>query len=1095
MTPRLILLTVLCTFSLVTFAQQNAALINSGEIIKNGIQFYDDGKYKEALKEFDKVPVGDTNYVLALYEAALTCSVDSQFVRGIVYCEKGLADRSNPARDPEMLVLYGSLLDYNNQPDRALHVFDSSMLVYPAYVNLYINKGATLLRMEKYAEAEKVFQQAALIGPYSASAHYRLGVSALNQGKIVPAFLCMLASLTIEPDSRHHKSAINILSEISKSTDNVMGLLDKRTAEPSDNFRLVEQIVLSKIALDKNYKIIIDLDDNISRQMQVMFEKLVFDESDPDYYMQYYVPLFKKIFADKKFEYFVNYIFSGVELPAIQNFNKKRKKDIDALKSDLVEYFNLLRATRELQYAKRNSNGPSYHFSEGKLYGKGIIKGKDILAGPWTFYYAFGNKMAEGQFNDKGEKEGAFSYYYFNGQLKGQEVYRNGKQEGPETYYSDQGAVTSRSTYKDGQPDGQHTTYYGNGVIKTIEFYSNGQPDGIKKTFYEAGPLQLEETYLKGKRHGPAKTYFLNGRPETEGSYANDELDGAFRSWNSEGILIAEGSYIKGKLVGPLKRYYSDGKLQAVETYDKGVLEGEYVSYHENGTVAYRYLSKKGTNTGDINYYDVDGKLYSTLTFDEGKLKGGRYFDKTGKQISISESKSGKLDHTTYNADGTKRMVTPYNKMGVVDGTQIYYYGSGKEKLRETYTNGDLNGETVAYHQSSKKSYDVQFADGMKTGYYKSWYSHGGMQEEGWYGNDKLQGEWLNYDKHGALTSRCWYLDGARNGIKTDYWPNGKVHTVYEYRMDKLMSMMEYDTTGKVINIVKLKNGSGKFTSRYPNGKLYSECNYVNGNIEGPFKVYYPDGSLQAVRHFKHGILDSAYVIYSYGGKIQIEGSYKMNEKDGMWKYYLPRGSLYSTEEYKSDKVIKTLFYFKNGKIDTEIPHRDNQRHGLYKRYAEDGSLLYQLRYEYGLEAGYSYLDKNGQLVPEIPLIQGNGKLNAFYQNGNPSASMEFVDGVLNGNYTLYHPSGKLWITNNEFFDDTDGARTQNFSDGKLHTAYNYKHDNIHGPYKEYNAKGVVIEEGNYYDDALHGEQRLYDDNGKLKQVRIYYYGLLLDVK
>jgi antitoxin component YwqK of YwqJK toxin-antitoxin module len=235
-------------------------------------------------------------------------------------------------------------------------------------------------------------------------------------------------------------------------------MLDKRIAEPSDNFRLVEQIVLSKIALDKNYKIIIDLDDNISRQMQVMFEKLVFDESDPDYYMQYYVPLFKKIFADKKFEYFVNYIFSGVNLPAIQDFNKKKKKDIEALKTDLVEYFNLLRATRELRYVKRNYNGPCYQFSEGKLYGKGIIKGKDILTGPWTFYYSFGNKKAEGLFNDKGEKEGAFSYYYFNGQLKGQEIYRNGKQEGAETYYSDQGAVTSRTTYKNGQPDGLHTT-------------------------------------------------------------------------------------------------------------------------------------------------------------------------------------------------------------------------------------------------------------------------------------------------------------------------------------------------------------------------------------------------------------------------------------------------------------------------------------------------------------------------------------------------------------------------------------------------------------------------------------------------------------
>jgi uncharacterized protein len=1095
MTPRLTLLTILCAWSLLTCAQQNAAHINSGEIIENGVKLYDSGKYKDALRELDKVPAGDTNYVRALYECALTCSRDSQFARGIEYCEKGLADRSDAGREPELLVLYGSLLDYNNEQDRALHVFDSALLVYPAYRNLYIGKGTTLIRMKKYMEAEKMLQQAALISPYSASLHHKLGLAALNQGKVVPAFLCMLASLTIDPVSTNYKDAINILSEISKSTDHITEMLDKRTGEPSDNFRLVEQIVLSKIALDKNYKIIISLDDKISRQAQVLLEKLVFDESDQDFYMQYYVPVFKKIFEDKKFEYFVNYIFSNVDLPAIQDFNKKKKKEIETLKTDLVGYFNLLRATRELQYAKRNTSGPRYHFDDGKLYGKGVIEGKDILTGPWTFYFSFGNKKAEGIFNDKGEKNSAFSYYFFNGQLKAQEIYRNGKQEGVETYYFEQGGVASRATYKNGQPDGQHTSYYENGVVKNIAHYNNGQLNGVKKTFYNAGPLQMEENFVNGKRQGPVKTYYINGRPETEGIYANDELHGNFRGWNSEGILNAEGSYMQGKLFGTVKRYDDNGKLQTVETYDNKGLLTEYVSYHENGKLAYSFKNKNGKTTGDINYYDVDGKLYSTLTYDEDKLKSGRYFDKNGKQISFSESKNGKLDMISFNPDGTKQAFSPYNENGVLTGTKVNYFGSGKEKLVEAYSDGSLNGETVGYHPSGKKSYEVHNTEGVKTGYYTSWYPHGGLQEEGWYGEDKLQGEWLSYNKFGSLTSRSWYVNGARNGLKTDYWPNGKMQTVYRIETDKFSTMTEYDTAGQVINIVKLNNGNGKYTSRYPNGKLHSECDYVNGDMEGPSIFYFPDGSKQAISHYKHGVLDSNYVAYNYGGKVRAEGRYKLNEKEGAWKYYTPQGILYCTEDYKSGKLVKTSFYFKNGKTDTEFESRNNQRHGLYKRYAEDGSLMYQIRYDNGLQIGYSYLDKKGQLIPEIAFIQGNGKLQAFYQNGNPSADMQFVDGVLHGAYTLYHPNGNTWVTENLYYDDREGPKTENFSDGKLNTVYTYKHDNLHGPYKEYNAKGVVIEEGNFYDDGLHGEQRFYDDSGKLKQVRIYYYGLLLEVK
>jgi antitoxin component YwqK of YwqJK toxin-antitoxin module len=1093
---RLTLSAVLSTCFLLSFSQQKAVRINSGETIETGIKLYDEGKYKEALKEFEKVPVGDTNYGRALYESALVCSADSQFARGIEFCRKGLSDRSNPERDPEFLVLYGALLDYNNEQDRALNTYDSAMRSYPAYINLPVAKGTTLIRMKKYREAENLLQQTALMSPYSSSVHYKLGLSALYQGKVIPGFLCILASLTIEPSSSYTENAIKLLNEISKSTDEITDLVNKREEAPSDNFRLIEQILLSKIALDKSYKIITDLDDNISRQMQVVFEKLKIDDNDQDFYMQYYVPLYKNIYEDKKFEYFVNYVFSGVNLPAIQQFNKKKKKDIDALKTGIIEYFKLVRATRELHFSKRNYNGPCYQFSDDGLYAKGIIS-RNLPTGPWTFYFPAGNKKSEGLFNDKGEKEGAFSYYYFTGQLKAKEFFRNGKEEGMHTYYSEQGTIESSAPYKDGQPHGEYTSYYTNGVIKSIEPYTNGQLNGIKKIYYKSGPLQMEETYVNGKRQGPAKTYYLNGQPDTEGAYIDDELNGNFKSWNNDGVLVAEGTYTQGKLTGPLKRYHENGKLQSIENYDnKGILEGEYLSYHENGTEAYRYMNKKGKTTGDVNYYDDDGKLFTTLRFENDKLKSGLYFDKTGKQISNSELKNGRLDLVTYTPDGTKKTLTPYGEKGELEGTKIYYFGSGKEKLRESYKNGLLNGAVIGYHQNSNKNYSTEYADNQKNGYFTSWYTHGGKREEGWYSDGLLQGEWLNYDKQGSLSSKSFYLNDTRNGTRTDFWPNGKAHSVYLYEKDNLQSLTEYDTLGKVINRFELNKGSGKFISHYPNGKLYIECSFVNNDIEGTKKIYFPDGSLMMVQHYVHGMLDSNFTSYSFGGKVRVEGRYKWNEKQGTWKYYNSEGILYSTEEYKSGILQgKTIFYHLNGKIETEVEYKNDERHGLYKRYAEDGSFMYQLRYDEGAKLGYSYLNRNGELVPEIPLIQENGKLNAFYQNGNPSASMEYVDGVLNGAYTLYHPNGKIAATQQESFDDTEGVSTQYYADGKLRASFNYVHDNLHGPYKEYNAKGILTEEGNYYDDSLHGEQRVYDSTGKLRQVRFYYYGLLLEVK
>ncbi|MFT3822784.1 MAG: hypothetical protein QM731_02645 [Chitinophagaceae bacterium] len=1098
MNPRIPLMTVLCTLCLYSFAQKKVPLLNSGEIMQTGMKLYDDGKYKDALNEFEKIPVGDTNYVWSLYERALACSADSQYARGISYCEKALADKSEPERYPEILTQYGSLLDYADQQERSLQIFDSAIAIYPVFISLYVNKGTTLLRMKKYIEAEKVFQQAVLINPYSSSSHFKLGLCALNQGKIIPAFLGMVAYLAIEPNGRFQKNAINVLSQISKSTDEVNKLIDDRKEDPSDNYRTIEQIVLSKIALDKNYKIIIELDDAISRQMQVVFEKLSFDGSDKDFTMQYYAPLFKKIFDGKKFEYLVNYAFSNVNIPAIQNFNKQKKKEIESLTSDIEEYLNQIRATREIQFSKRSPDGSQYHFSGGKLYGKGILKDakNEILAGPWQFYFAAGNKKSEGLFNEKGGREGTFSYYYFDGRLKAKESFLNGKQEGESIYYYDNGVVSSRGTYKNGETEGQYIIYYRSGATKSIEIYSKGKLNGLKKTFYESGGIQSEENYADGKKNGVVRSYYADGKIGSEGNYTNDLLNGSYKAWYQNGVLSAETQYNQDKLTGTLKRYYESGKPSSLENYNNGILEGEYISYHENGLVQNRYTNKKGKTTGDIQYFDEDGKLYSTLTFDDDILKAGRYYDKTGKQISVSESNKGKLEMLSFNPDGTKKTLTSYNAKGQTDATKIYYFGSGKERARETYDQGQLNGEAMAYYQNGQKRYTLSYVDEQKDGYYTSWYLHGTPQEEGWYGGDEPQGEWLNYNEQGTLVNHTWYLNGKLNGIKTFYWPTGKKQSEYLYDMNNLRGLTEYDTTGKVTSVVKLINGSGKFTSLYPNGKLYSECTYVNDNIEGAFKFYYPDGSLLAVKYYKHGLLDSTYTTYDYGGKLRLQGYYKLNEKTGTWKHYNETGTLWYSEEFEHDKLQgKSIFYFDNGKTDTEIAYKDGDRDGLYKRYDEEGALMYQLRYDDGMPASYNYLDKTGKLVSEIPLVQGSGKLKAFFQNGNISATMEYTDGVQNGAYTLYHSSGKIAISNTEVYGATEGQVNEYYSDGKPRSVHNYQHDNLHGPYKRYNAKGILTDEGNYYNGEYHGEQRFYDEAGKLKQVRTYYYGYLLAVK
>ncbi|MBO9573046.1 MAG: tetratricopeptide repeat protein, partial [Chitinophagaceae bacterium] len=321
MTKNYLLVTVfVCSISPL-FAQQVGPLVNSGEEIAEGLKLYENDKYKEAIEHYAKVGSHDTNYVWALYELARTCSADSQFVRGMEYCKQGLAHYDDRERLPDFLTLQGILYDNLGQPQTALLVFDSALIKYPAYTNLYVNKGNTLFYQKKYNEAAEVFKQGLLINPYSSLLHFNLGVTALNQGNAVGAFLSLTTYLILDPSGVYSKSSISLLSSISLAKDNIIEAVGKRDQEIPDNFAQIEQIVLSKIALEKSYKPIIKIDDKISRQMQVIFEKLEYDPSSNDFWMQYYVPYFQKLFADKKFEVMVNYAFSSVDIDAIKKYN------------------------------------------------------------------------------------------------------------------------------------------------------------------------------------------------------------------------------------------------------------------------------------------------------------------------------------------------------------------------------------------------------------------------------------------------------------------------------------------------------------------------------------------------------------------------------------------------------------------------------------------------------------------------------------------------------------------------------------------------------------------------------------------------------
>jgi len=1075
------------------FAQDNHR-INSGELIEQGIKLHDEGKYKDAISLYRKISHSDTNYARAMYEMSLSLMSDSNYTEAKQVCEAGLKE---PDKDYELdlLVAYGNVIDDMGDSVRALRIYDSALIKYPRAQGLLLNKATTLLRMNKIKEAREICEGLLLRNPFYPSAHYRMGLCAMKQGHIIPAMMSFFTYLVVSPDGPYQRNIIFQLGNISKGTDDITKLVEERKEEEPEYYSLVEQIVLSKAALDPKYKLIGNLDDAIVRQLQVMMEKLEYRPGENDFWMQFYVPLLKTVFEKKQFENAVYFAFSGLEIESIKKYVKNNKKDLKDFAVFISSYLLKIKSTRVLNYNQRVNAEDLYHMDEDGIFvSKGKITNKETT-GPWEFYYNNGNFKATGSFNDAGKKTGEWKYYYKYGVPSGIDNWNNGVREGIDLTNNSWGIVSEKAQYKNGELDGEKINYYSVGHPWTIVSYRNGKQNGSSIRFYSSGRKKVEAVYADDKLTGPYKTYHDNGQLETLANYSNGELNGDYKGYSENGQLSLEANYINGKLTGEVKNYHNNGKLERIRTYVDDEQTANELEYNDEGILTGKIPYEKGKANGTAEYYD-DGKLYCIFGFKNDALISAKYLDKTGKEISSSQMKSKSMPLDAFSPEGIKISTNTYNDKGQQINSNSFFYTNGKIKETNNFKNGEFDGVSVGYHLNGIKSAEISYSEGDKDGQYKLYYANGQLSTTGWYSGGTRVDSWIDYNEKGIMTGKAYYVNGDLYGYKESYYANGKLDDEEIYRGGWLIGLNQYDTAGKLLYSTSFDKGNGHYKEIFPGGKLKSEGEYVQGEWHGAFKNYHCDGSLYTVKYFNHGLADSIYIEYYPGGKISTKGQYKLGNLAGTWKYYNREGNITHEQTYKDGELDgKMIYYHPNGKIEKELEYKNGQRNGVYKRYSEDGQLGSVIYYKEDIPVSYSYPDKNGQLVPPIKLTAGNGKVITWYANGNKSTEFEFAEGKMNGTYHIYHSNGKLFYEATDEYDITKGKTAEYYPDGSLRSEYNYYWDNADGPYKEYYNNGKLKEEGEYFNGYLNGARKFYDINGKLIETNFYYYGNKLSIK
>ena len=1071
--------------------------VNSATLIKQGADLYAEGKYKEAARAYDKVPRSDTNYDAALIGLSYSYYADSNYAASIKYTELGI--KFFPERADQWYNMMANNLEITGKVTEALEYYNKIIKQYNNAYIAYFNIGIAYFKQKKWGEAKKNFQQAVLINPYYAPAHYHLGKIAYEEGDMVTAMLCYTTNLLVSPDNKLSSISISNLSSIAKVSDDVVKKAEVFKPYTGSNFDEIQEILLGKIALDNKYKIKADLEDPIVRQLQMIFEKLEYKSSDNSFVMQYYIPLYTEALKDERFEPMMYFIFSSIEQPYIEKYVKRNKKKIEDLVTWFAPYLNSIRATQELISAKRKDIKERIVFDDGLPWGKGVMEGEgksQVLTGTWEFYYPNGALKSKGIFNEKQERKGEWAFYFKSGKIKEKTNYKDGKAEGKSVVWYGNGSMKSEETFKDDKLDGKATNYYYNGMLKSVSMYKGGVKEGNFTSQTSYNTPYSKGGYKNDKEDGEYTYYFNTGKIASKEMYTNGESDGPYKKYYANGQLSMEGFATKSKRSGNWKEYHRNGKLSSTYSYTEGKLDGEYKEYHYNGQLIASTTYANGKLEGSYKNFDSDGKLYCESMYEKDRLKDIKFFDKEGKIISSSSSRNGSGNLTFFDARGNKTSEGYFTKEGLRSGKTTFYYRNGKIKSVANYKEGLLNGEKISYFSNGTVSAKSNYINDEEDGYEVSYFINGNKSHEGEVIKGAKEGLHIDYTYLGQVYSKSDYKEGDLDGYVEYYHPSGKLDFEVHYVSGWETGITQYDTTGKIISDAELPEGNVPFTFKNYNGDKYVTASYKNHYMNGEHSTFYTINKPNRIQHYKYGIKDSTYTSFFFDGKIETEGKFNMGDKDGKWSYFHSNGKLYYNQVYDLGQQNSTIkMYQEDGTLDKEINYAEDEFDGEYKIYGDNNNLALVLIYSEGTLTGYSYEDKTGKLITTMPLKAGAGKIVSYYKNGTKSAEFDMEEDEVNGTRNVYSSTGKPYIEGKRLVGYDHGPKKVYYNTGQLEKEENYYYGTLHGTVKCWWENGKSKSEEMYYNGEKHGIQKFYDNTGKLIQTLTYYYGILQSIK
>lgn len=202
---------ILAVITLNVSAQDKGSV---SDLIKEGVQLNDQGKYADAIAKYNDALKLDPENAQANYEMGFTLVQSGKGNEGIPFVQKAIEKTGSLQLKAACYDMLGSIYDNDHQTQKAIEAYKNGIQINPKYQRLYYNLGLSYFRNKQFAEAEANAIEAIKLDPKHASSLRMYALVNFHQNKRVNALMGFCSFLLLNPQGPQAAEAFGNIQHI-----------------------------------------------------------------------------------------------------------------------------------------------------------------------------------------------------------------------------------------------------------------------------------------------------------------------------------------------------------------------------------------------------------------------------------------------------------------------------------------------------------------------------------------------------------------------------------------------------------------------------------------------------------------------------------------------------------------------------------------------------------------------------------------------------------------------------------------------------------------------------------------------------------------